>query len=116
MYYTAVKHSLRANWILDSGANVHICNQRDRFTSLSKEATEIAMGDGSAMSQGRGTARISVRNPASGQVQWATLTDVWYAPGFATNIISVSEIKKNGFFFTSELPSIVTAKGPVIVY
>jgi hypothetical protein len=115
VYHAAATYSLRANWIIDSGANVHICNQKDRFTSLRKEATEITMGSGAAMSQGRGTARIIVRNPGNGQVQWATLQDVWYAPEFATNIISVSEIKKNGFFFTSELPGIVTTEGPVAV-
>ncbi|KAJ5129853.1 uncharacterized protein N7515_005892 [Penicillium bovifimosum] len=77
--------------------------------------TEIATGDGSAMAEGCGTARIVVRDPTSGAARWATISDVWHAPHFATNIISVSEIKKNGFFFTSELPGIVTAEGPVAI-
>ena len=115
VYHTAVTHSLKANWIIDSGANVHICNDRNRFISLENESAEITIGNRSAIARSRGTARIIVRNPITNQVQWATLRDIWYAPGFATNIISVSEIKKNGFFFTSELPGIVMSSGPVAV-
>lgn len=106
-------YSLKNNWVVDSGANVHICNQRERFIDLRKDSAEITLGDGHSISQGCGTARIIVRNPDSGKIQWATLTDVWYALDFATNIISVSEIKKKGFFFTSELPGIVSAIGPI---
>lgn len=116
VYHTAVTHSLKTNWVVNSGANVHICNQRDRFISLTKdESVEITMGNGSAIAQSRGTARIIVRNPTSDQIQRAALKDVWYAPGFANNIISVSEIKKNCFFFTSELPRIVTSSDPAAV-
>ncbi|KAJ5129818.1 uncharacterized protein N7515_005857 [Penicillium bovifimosum] len=80
---------------------------RDRFVTLSQSVTEIKMGNGTTKVEGHGTARVVVRDPTSGVAQWATLKDVWYAPTFATNIISASEIKKDGFFFTSELPGIV---------
>ncbi|KAJ5577127.1 hypothetical protein N7535_004053 [Penicillium sp. DV-2018c] len=62
------------------------------------------------MAEDCGTARIVVSDPTSGAARWTTISDVWYAPNFATNIISVSEIKKDGFFVTSELRGIVTAE------
>ncbi|KAJ5089928.1 hypothetical protein N7532_008612 [Penicillium argentinense] len=88
VYHAAITYSLKNNWVVDSEANVHICNQKERFLNLRKDLAEITLGNGHSTVQGRGTARIIVRNPQSGKTQWATLTDVWYAPDFATNIIS----------------------------
>ncbi|KAJ6038010.1 hypothetical protein N7460_007781 [Penicillium canescens] len=105
VFKTALTHPLAACWIIDSGANTHISNQRDRFITFTKEEREVVLGSGKAIAQGRGTAKICVNQPGGGTI-WVHLKDVWYVPGFQTNVISVSEIKKNGFFFNSEVPAI----------
>ncbi|KAJ6041359.1 hypothetical protein N7460_006749 [Penicillium canescens] len=105
VFKTALTHPLAACWIIDSGANTHISNQRDRLITFTKEEREVVLGSGKAIAQGRGTARICVNQPGGGTT-WVHLKDVWYVPGFQTNVISVSEIKKNGFFFNSEVPAI----------
>lgn len=105
VFKTALIHPLASCWIIDSGANTHISNQRDRFITFTKEEREVVLGSGKAIAQGRGTARICVNQPGGGTI-WVHLKNVWYVPGFQTNVISVSEIKKNGFFFNSEVPAI----------
>jgi Integrase core domain. len=102
----AMVFPLKSSWIVDSGANVHICNRRDRFEDLVEERRTVTLGTGGTITLGRGTAKVIIKNPTTGKVLWGILQDVWYAPDFQTNIISVSEIKKNGFFFNSELPAI----------
>ncbi|KAJ6126050.1 hypothetical protein N7471_010543 [Penicillium samsonianum] len=102
----AMVFPLKSSWIVDSGANVHICNRRDRFEDLVEERRTVTLGTGGTITLGRGTAKVIIKNPTTGKILWGILQDVWYAPDFQTNVISVSEIKKNGFFFNSELPAI----------
>jgi hypothetical protein len=106
VFNAAMVFPLKSSWIVDSGANVHICNRRDRFEGLVEERRSVTLGTGGTITLGRGTAKVIIKNPTTGKILWATLQDVWYAPDFQTNVISVSEIKKNGFFFNSELPAI----------
>ena len=112
VFKAALTLPLSMCWIVDSGANLHICNRRDIFESFVPDRRVIAMGAGKSVALGHGTAKINVIRPGSGKYK-ATIENVWYVPGFQTNIISVSEIKKNGFFFNSEGPCITNSKGVV---
>lgn len=111
----AMVFPLKTSWIIDSGANVHICNRRDRFEGLVEERRTVTLGTGGTVTLGRGTAKVIIKNPTTGKTLWATLQNVWYAPDFQTNVISVSEIKKNGFFFNSELPAVTKEGKPVAI-
>ncbi|KAJ6020318.1 hypothetical protein N7522_000393 [Penicillium canescens] len=76
VFKTALTHPLAACWIIDSGANTHISNQRDRFITFTKEEREVVLGSGKAIAQGRGTAKICVNQPGGGTI-WVHLKDVW---------------------------------------
>ncbi|KAJ5900417.1 uncharacterized protein N7473_004487 [Penicillium subrubescens] len=106
VYHAASLYPLKNAWIVDSGANVHICNRRDRFDFLENDHFKISTGDGESSIEGVGSARLTVRNPWNGKQSVTKISNVLYAPDFHTNILSVSEIKKNGYFFNSEIPAI----------
>ncbi|OKP09330.1 hypothetical protein PENSUB_5324, partial [Penicillium subrubescens] len=112
VFKAALTLPLSTCWIVDSGANLHICNRRDAFESFVSDRRIIALGTGKSVALGLGTAKISVVRPNSGKFE-ATVQNVWYVPDFQTNIISVSEIKKHGYFFNSEGPYITNSKGVV---
>ena len=94
----AIAHPLRDSWILDSGLNINVANDRSRFETFHQADRLIGLGKGSVLAVGFGRAKIRLTNKA-GKSCWAILPEVWYAPDFQTNLVSVSDIAKRGFFF-----------------
>jgi hypothetical protein len=114
VHKAALTYDLRRSWIVDSGANVHVCNQKDWFTNMTNEARSIAQGSGDTLTIGQGAIRIMINDPRTQRPLWVTIDDVWYAPSFQTNLLSVSQLKKKRFFFNSEIPAIVQDSRPII--
>jgi hypothetical protein len=93
-----VKHrpEMHNRWILVSGANIHVCNDKSRFISFTPDEASLSTGDASSMSYGTGTVRLTGRNPETGVARVITLSDVEYAPGFHTSIVSYHQLKIRG--------------------
>ena len=84
-------------WILDSGANVYICNNESWFTDLHTfETTVSTAGQGSAMHiAGGGTVQLEVID-GDGDSFNLVLNDVAYAPASRCNLISISKLAQAG--------------------
>ena len=91
--------------LLDTGASIHIINQKSLFSKLDKsfdsETSFLEMADGSKAAniiEGRGTAKIPIKD-TKGENRVITLKDALFVPTFLKNIISISlAIKENIFF------------------
>jgi hypothetical protein len=77
-------------WILDSGASQHITNDKTNFTVYKESSTteKIYVADGNyVLAFGKGTCSIRLNDKHAIDIE-----DVWYAPDFATNLMSVSSL------------------------
>lgn len=93
--HDARNKNLRNQWILDTGANIHLTYDRTIFT----EFTEITghspikgVGGSTLHVQGKGTVRIEVS--IHGQYKTITLSDVLYTPGGEFNLLSLTMLLK----------------------
>ena len=86
--------SFQKAWHLDSGATDHICNNKAAFQSIRRllKPIQVRIGDNSIVPAiGIGTVLLTALKKQ--QVQ---LTDVLYAPGIGTNLLSVSKLTDKG--------------------
>ncbi|KPM10521.1 hypothetical protein QR98_0090780, partial [Sarcoptes scabiei] len=80
-------------WILDSGANVHVCNDKKKFLGLTPYKTVIVTGSGRVNVLGRGC--VNLGKDYNGR-EWV-IKDVLFSPKFKCNIISVPKLLDEGY-------------------
>ena len=98
-----VSHALSANatnqWIVDSGATCHMCNNERQFSSDFQRfdtPQQVALGDGHELEAvGRGTVYLTLNLP-EGKTCQRKLRDVLYVPRLAYNLVSVSKVADTG--------------------
>ena len=98
-----VNHALAAtqssdNWIVDSGATCHMCNDKKLFGELRQlsEPQEISLGDGHVLeATAKGSVSLEMLLPA-GSSKKCTLRDVLYVPKLSHNLLSVSKASEAG--------------------
>ena len=87
-------------WIVDSGATTHMCNDKTLFTEMNAvNDVKVSLGDGrvlKAFGRGRVKLKVSVSNCSKSHV----LYDVLFVPDLAYNLISVSSIGKTNDMIT----------------
>ena len=88
----------RGNWIVDSGATCHMCNDRAQFVDFKElsNTQEVTLGDGHTLNgKGIGTVRIETLLP-DGKSQKCRLEKVLYVPDLSYNLLSVSKAAEAG--------------------
>ena len=85
----------RKRWILDSGANSHICNDRDLFATFNKKKISFSVPGGTTKCIGVGTINLKVHNKVTNQYDVVVLTEVSLIEG-APNLISTGKLNKIG--------------------
>lgn len=94
------------NWILDSGASMHVCNDPEKFIKLDnriKKEIEVA-NQQVIVSSGRGDIEIKVDfkskvTDKKEKVATIELKDVLYVPKSGKNLISMSKLMEDGYNF-----------------
>lgn len=104
---------LKNSWIVDTGANTHISNDRERFVSFTPADYTVITGDASTRIQGFGTVRVNLTDPETGKTSIGEVSDVRYSPGFHTNLLSASRLKSKGFIMDIELLALVHCGQPI---
>ena len=94
----ALSANRRSNWVIDSGATCHMCNNEELFDQIIglEMPQEITVDDGhSVQATGRGDVilRMTVLN---GKIRKCKLSDVLYVPDLSHNLLSVSKAGSNG--------------------
>ena len=92
----SIKRATQADWIIDSGATAHICNDMQMFLNLRQvDPFDISIGDKSSVrAVGRGS--IELLLSVSGKTKRCVLNDVVYAPTMGFNMLSVRVIGRAG--------------------
>lgn len=113
LFTTMAANVTSTNFIIDSGSNVHVCSQKDFFTDLNtKSEAGIKMANGDfAKCFGRGQVRQKLGDRS------LSISDTYYSPDLATNLISVSKMVKKGFsvLFDNRGCKIRTADGELLL-
>ena len=112
----SVKRASSADWIIDSGATTHICNDRQMFVRLGQiNPFEIKVGDKSNVrAVGRGDVELML--PAKdNKVKRCKLSDVVYAPTMGYNMLSVRVMSRAGHKIVFEESSCTVQNGGKII-
>lgn len=109
--FMAMTGNVDDGWFLDSGATRHMCHTRSNVTKLRREnGTKIFMADGSSISEdGIGEALLTCENDR-GAEQLVRVENVLLVPGLKANLLSVSQLVKNGFIVTFDNNSAYISK------
>ena len=92
------------DWVLDTGATSHMCNNESYFTSLTKRESAVD-GLGSAKALGYGT--VSVTIIVEGEETSVTLSNTLYIPSLPVNLISLTTLDKKGYYFDNKEEPVV---------
>ena len=95
-----IPYVLHDSFILDSGATIHICNDRQRFEDFVLVSESVYAGEGQVQVQGFGTVRINIDRP-SGKLN-IKLAQVAFIPNFQTNTVSFRRLKTKGIEWDTE--------------
>lgn len=87
---------LRSRWILDNASSMHVCNDRNRFTTFTSTNSNLKTGDSTTRVEGLGTVELQGVDPTTGKEKAITLSNALYSPGFHTNLVSYGALKKKG--------------------
>src|SRR5882757_6309821 len=95
----ALGTNIKDSWIADICSNIHICNDiRDFLQYEEIEPLQIYTGGDLIKAIGVGLVELIVaRTDYSAHI--ITFTEVYYCPGFLTNIISLRVLRGKGAFF-----------------
>ena len=82
MHYQLEMQVTSENWVVDSGATCHICNDRDQFDVLSEleKPIDVTVGDGFTLKAMRqGTVKTKIKLP-NGKSRKSIFHNVLYVP------------------------------------
>ena len=90
------KRASRADWIIDSGATAHICNDKSMFATLNRiDPIDINIGDKSSVhAVGRGSIKLMLS--VAGRARPCILSNVVFAPKMGYNMLSVPIMSRSG--------------------
>ena len=94
----ALSTNRRNNWVVDSGATCHMCNNEELFNQIIGLETpqETTVGDGHSV-QATGWDDVILRmNVPNGKIRKCKLSDVLHIPDLLYNLLSVSKAASNG--------------------
>ena len=95
---SASSSSRTKDWIVDSGATCHMCNDDKLFVKLRslKQPLEVTLGDGCTVeATGQGTVVLEMAS-TSGKMSRCKLHEVLYVPDLSNNLLSVSKAVEAG--------------------
>ena len=86
-----------STWILDSGANVHICTHRDSFLQGTlrpcKKTVHVAKGAAVIANE---VGDLLLRCQVNGKLRALRLTNVLYIPGVSHNLVGIPALDRLG--------------------
>lgn len=98
-----VSHALsattsRGNWIIDSGATCHMCNDKKLFRELDslRRPQEVTLGDGHVLeATSEGTVPLQMLLP-DGSTKRCNLQNVLFVPKLSYSLLSVTKVSETG--------------------
>jgi hypothetical protein len=97
----ALLMSNSTDWILDSGASSHYCNDESQMRSYMPCKVDIKIGKGTVNTVGKGQASTTMVTSDSKHTR-VGLTDVYFVPQMATCLITTERLRAKGLFYRNE--------------
>ena len=88
----------KSNWIVDSGATCHMCNDQKLFTKFEclQKSQEVTLGDGNTLeATGQGTVSLEMTLP-DGNTNRCVLHSVLSVPKLSYYLLSVTKVSEHG--------------------
>ncbi|KAJ6088976.1 hypothetical protein N7499_003084 [Penicillium canescens] len=106
----------RDQWVMDSGASVHVCNDRTKFIDYKENKTYLRTGNGQTPALGVGTAIMTGIDPVTGVARNISLSNCLYSPSFHCNLVSLARVEEKGGWWNTKKGWVIDNKGvPVMV-
>ena len=106
--------ALRQQWILDSGSDIHVTNDRSSLTNIrSEKRGKLVAGATKYSIEATGTASIQVMTKLGPATM--TLPDVAYLPRFMTNIVSLSLLMQKDVHWNTKTGYLTRNDHPIAV-
>ena len=104
-------YDIANSWILDSGSNIHVCNDPHRFKTTHPTTSDDYLVSGSTTYPitAYGTVDITIASP-TGRTESVTLNQVALIPGFFTNLVSFSKAKAANIYWDTAKDTLYTDK------
>ncbi len=120
MVSNALSATSKENWIIDSGATCHMCNDEKLFSKLNslRRPQEVTLGDGHVLeATTEGTVPLQMLLP-NGSTKRCNLENVLFVPKLAYNLLSVSKASEAGktFKFNNSRCEILNGRDKVIAF
>lgn len=90
------------SWLVDSGADVHVCNDLDLMTEYHERPTQIGGSTSNGVSPGRGKVRLRLSQKDGSEGVILNLKDVFYLPSSPSNLVSLALLNNSGIFHDNE--------------
>lgn len=106
----------RDQWVLDSGASVHVCNDRTKFIDYEEKKSYLRTGNGRTPALGVGTAIMTGMDPITRVARNISLSNCQYSPTFHCNLVSLARVEDKGAWWNTKKGWVIDNKGvPVFV-
>ncbi len=94
--FTATPQHVKNSWFIDSGASMHMCNNKASFSTITTiEPKSIFMGDGTPLAA-VGVGNVPLTVMVNGKLLQGKIEDVLYVPKLAANLLSVRQLMQKG--------------------
>ncbi|KAI2685533.1 hypothetical protein LCP963914a_4860 [Penicillium roqueforti] len=103
-------------WVVDTGAQIHVCNNRSLFSTFESVQSNVKVGDTETKVAGIGTVVIYGVNPTTGSAVKMNLFQTRYSPNFHSNLISHGLMMKGGLLMNLRANCIETIDGHRQIY
>lgn len=90
------------SWLVDSAADVHVCNNLDLMTEYHKKQTWIGSSTLNGVSAGRGKMRLWLSQKDGSEGVILDLKDVFFLPSSPSNLVSLVLLNNTGIFHNNE--------------
>ena len=97
----------------DTAVTIHICKDRYRFVSLKPATRRILHEDTESIATENGAVILSVETPF--ETKSVQLDNVFYVPEFHFNLISASQLEKQGYWIHAYQRYLINSKDNSII-
>ena len=89
-------------WLVESAADVHVCNNRSLITESKEQPTSLRGSTSNGVSSGRGKIRLCLGLEDNSEGLVLNLQNMYYLPYSRYNLVSLGLLKDSGIYYNNE--------------
>src|SRR5256885_611961 len=96
------EYHLRNSFILDSGATIHVCNNRMRFKTFRQTSSDDSLYAGNSIISIEGIGDVDIQVKTCDGMHTITLRNTAFVPQFHTNVVSLNKFVEKNVHWNTE--------------